>query len=190
MTDRKRAQLVKRARLLLQEDPPKVGRALETLRVLLLDLDPPKPQGVPNLGPVIAGGQSILLEDFTHATSGVPFYPAFDTGVGHPGLAVIAPETVAVTKLGRFTRRDGTPDGRSVYADGRSGLRYVFGHLENVVANGTTIRKGGRVGVISANHEAPHLHLGIDARALLGRELDHHTDYTHGSTPLGEQLAD
>lgn len=190
MTDRKRAQLVKRARLLLQEDPPKIGRALDTLRLLLLDLDPPKPEGVPNLGPVIAGGRSILREDLTHATDGVPGYTAFDTGIGRPGLAVIAPEQVTVTKIGQFVRRDGSPNGRSVYATGRSGLRYVFGHLENVPKVGAKIGKGGRVGTISPNHEAPHLHLGIDARPLIGRELDHHADYTHGGAPLGEQLAD
>lgn len=190
MTDRRRAQLVRRARLALQESPPKVGHALELLRQLLVDLDPPKPAGVPSLGPVVSGGRSILLEDLTHATDGVPGYPAFDTGVGRPGLAVLAPEALTVTRLGRFVRRDGRPNGRSVYATGRSTLRYVFGHLEQPVAVGTQLRKGSRVGVISSNHEAPHLHLGIDARPLLGRELEHHLDYTHGSPPLGEQLAD
>lgn len=149
----------------------------------------PKPT-VPQLGPVTAGAPSVLLHDLTHATDGVPGFPAFDDAFGQPGKIVLAPEALTVTRLGHAVRRDGNPDGRIVYATGASRIRYCFVHLEDVPAVGTRIKSGGRIAVISANHEVPHLHVGIDARPLIGRELDHHTDYSHGGRTVGAQLAD
>lgn len=186
MNDRKRAELLRRAVRELRAGH--VNRTLELLEQLRRDLVPPPPPGAPNLGPVIAGGRSILLEDLTHATGGLPGFPAFDAGFGRPGVAVIAPERLTVTKIGRARRRDGSPNGRSVHATGASGLRYWFGHVEQPPAVGAELRKGARVALISANHEVPHLHVGIDARALIGHELEHHTDYTHGGPTLGAQL--
>ena len=150
---------------------------------------PPKPPGPKiNLGPVLKGGRSVLEQDLTHPTGGLEHYPAFDDGIGHPGLAVIAPEAMTVTKIGRFVRRDGNPDGKSVYGDGASKIEWVFGHLENVPAVGAKLRKGARVGTISPNHEAPHVHVGINTDKLLGHELAHHTNYTHGAATVGAQL--
>lgn len=163
-------------------------RALAALDRLAVDLEPPKPPGAPALGPILAGGRSVLLEDLTHATGGIPGYPAFDFGFGRPGALIVAPELLDVTRHGRAVRRDGRPNGRIVYATGCSGLRYAIVHVEEPALIGAKLRKGQRVAVISANHEIPHGHLGIDARSVLGRELEHHTDYTHGAPTLGEQL--
>jgi hypothetical protein len=153
-------------------------------------LDPPptpKPPKV-NLGPVINGGKTILDQDLTHRTDGVPGFAAFDDGIGHPGMAVIAPEALTITDHGSAVRRDGTPDGGSVYATGSSGIRYWIGHVENRAAIGMKIQKGATFCTISPNHEAPHVHWGLDASALIGHELIHHDDYTHGAPTVGEQL--
>lgn len=187
MDDRKRAALVRRALRLLERD--RRADAVKVLAGLLRDLEPPAPSGAPALGPVVPGGRSILLEDLTHETGGLPGFPAFDAGFGHPGLAVLAPELLTVTKIGRAVRRDGSPDGKSVHATGRSGLRYWIGHVENVPAIGAKIAKGKRLATISPNHEVPHVHVGINADSVLGHELEHHTDYTHGAPTLGAQLA-
>lgn len=151
---------------------------------------PPTSQ-VPLLGSVIVSGKSVLAQDLTHATDGVPLYPAFDDGIGHPGMPVIAPEAFTVTMIGRFVRRDGSPNGRSVYGNGISGLKWVFGHVESPPAIGAKIKKGAKFCTISPNHEMPHVHVGINAERLLGqgKELKHHTDYTHGAPLVGVQLA-
>ena len=36
------------------------------------------PDEVPDLGPMFRGGKSVLYQDLTHATTGIPLYPAFD----------------------------------------------------------------------------------------------------------------
>ena len=145
---------------------------------------------VPALGPVVPGGKPILLQDLTHETGGVPHHPAFDDAVGHPGIAVLAPEPLTITMVGHAVRRDGNPDGRSIHATGVSGIDYWIGHVENVLPVGTKVRKGQKMATISPNHEAPHVHVGIDARKLLdGKDLLHHTNYTHGAPLVGTQLA-
>lgn len=146
---------------------------------------------VPLLGPVVLNGKSVLLQDLTHPTDGVPHYPAFDDGFGHPGLTVIAPEDFEVTKIGRFVRRDGNPNGRSVYGKGVSGIDWVFGHVENPPAVGMKIKKGKKFAIISSNHEMPHLHCGVNVERILGqgKELAHHDNYTHGAPTVGAQLA-
>jgi len=204
LTDRQRLNLLKKARRRLENttqgfvDFAKTGKgsewrsALEALDALAADLELEKPAtpNVPALGPVVKNGVSVLTHDLTHATDGVDNMPAFDEAVGSPGLAVIAPEGLTVTKIGRFVRRDGRPNGRSVYATGTSGINWVFGHVEGPPAVGATIRKGAEFCTISSNHEAPHLHCGIDARALTGgADLEHHTNYTHGAPTVGVQLA-
>lgn len=147
----------------------------------------PKP-AVPDLGPVVSGGKSVLDQDLTHTTGGIDGYPAFDDGF-RAGAVVIAPEPLTVTRLSSARRRDGNPNGKAFYATGASGIRYWFGHVEQIPAVGEKLAKGARLGLVSANHEAPHLHVGIDASALVGRQLQHHTDYTHGGATVGKQLA-
>ena len=203
LNDRQRLNLVKQVRKHLEnttqgfEDFKKTGKgsewraALEALDELAEDLELEKPASpkVPALGWVVKGGVSALTHDLTHATDGVDHMPAFDEGFGLPGLGVIAPESLTVTKIGRFVRRDGKPNGRSVYATGESGIRWVFGHVEDVPEVGAKIRKRAQFCTISPNHEVPHLHCGVDARALTGRDLEHHTNYTHGAPTVGAQLA-
>lgn len=143
---------------------------------------------VPPLGPVVRGGKSVLLQDLTHATGGLDGYPAFDDGF-RAGLAILAPEPVTVTRQSGARRRDGRANGKAFYATGASGLKYWFGHTDLAPQVGASFRKGQTMCHISGNHEAPHLHVGIDARPLIGRELAHHTDYTHGAPTVGAQLA-
>lgn len=193
MNDKQRAAVLAQARKHLERTTQGYNTtgsewraALAFLDKLEADLDPKAK--VPALGPVVTGGTSILLEDLTHATGGIPHYPAFDTGF-KAGARVIAPEALTVTNHGHAVRRDGTRNGRIVYATGASGLNYVFVHVEDPAAIGAKVRKGAKLAVVSANHEVPHLHVGIDAKPLIGKELEHHTDYTHGGKKLGVQLA-
>ena len=143
---------------------------------------------VPKLGPVLRGGRCILDQDLTHPTSGLKGYPAFDDGFGRAGASVIAPEALEVTKIGSTVRRNGKTNGKSVHALGASGIKYWFGHLEQVPKAGDVLGKGAKIGVISPNHEVPHVHVGIDARALIGHELVHKLTYAHGAPSVGLQL--
>ena len=143
---------------------------------------------IPDLGPVVRGGLSVLDHDLTHATGGLPGFPAFDDGFGAAGKAVLAPEKLTITRIGSAVRRDGKPNGRSIRATGASGIRYWFGHLEQPAAVNSVVRRGAKIGVISANHEEPHVHVGMDASALVGHELVHHTNYTHGAPTVRVQF--
>lgn len=163
-------------------------RAHKELATLKNALEPKQTVKVPALGPVVRGGKPILDQDLTHETGGVPHHPAFDDAIGRPGVAVIAPEPMTIERLGHAVRRDGSPNGRSVHASGASGLHYWFGHLDDCLPAGTKVRKAQQFAVISANHEAPHVHVGIDARRLLSHDLAHHTNYTHGAAKVGTQL--
>lgn len=146
-----------------------------------------EPTNVPELGPVVQGGKSMLRHDLTHVTGGLDDYPAFDDGFA-AGMEVIAPEALTVTRHSSARRRDGNPNGKALYATGESGLLYWFGHIENMAPVGARLAKGERVGVVSANHEAPHVHVGVDGRELLGRQFESHDDYTHGAPTIGSQL--
>lgn len=161
--------------------------AMNLLRDLERDLEG-APSRVPDLGPVTPGGKSVLRQDLTHMTGGLDKYPAFDDAF-HAGKSVIAPEPLTVTRRSSARRRDGTPNGKAFYADGASGIKYWFGHTTDAPAVGTKFGKGDRMTFVSGNHEAPHLHVGVDARALIGKVLEHHTNYTHGAPTVGVQLA-
>ena len=144
-----------------------------------------QPSPVPALGPVWSGGKSVLLHDLTHATSGIPLYPAFDDAFNQ-GRIVIAPESLEVT------RSSSSNPGEAFYATGKSKLRYWFGHLDRTHSVGTRFGKGDAVGKVGANTigGGPHVHVGINAELLLGagKQLKHHTDYTHGAPTVGSQL--
>lgn len=146
-----------------------------------------EPANVPDLGPVVPSGKTMLQHDLTHITGGLPDYPAFDDGFA-AGLDVIAPEDLEITRHSSARRRDGNPNGKALYATGKSGLLYWFGHIEDIAPEGARLAKGERLGVISANHEAPHVHVGVDGRALLGKQFESHTDYTPGAPTIGSQL--
>jgi hypothetical protein len=146
-------------------------------------VEPPK---VPSLGPVSAGGKSVLQHDLTHATSGIPKYPAFDDAFVE-GRAIMAPEFLTVT------RDSSSRPGDAFYAEGRSGLRYWFGHLASAPPVGAVFAKGAVVGKVGPNSVGggPHVHVGIniEKRYGAGKELAHHTNYTHGAPTVGDQLA-
>jgi len=141
---------------------------------------------IPDLGPVVKGGQSVLDHDCTHATGGIPLYPAFDDAFAQ-GLTIIAPEPLTVT------RQSSSRPGHAFYATGSSGIRYWFGHLDALPAVGMKFAKGTRIGRTCANPigGGPHVHVGVNVETLWGkgRELAHHTNYTHGAPTIRAQLA-
>lgn len=142
---------------------------------------------VPNLGPVFSGGKSVLDHDLTHATSGIPLYPAFDDAFSQ-GKTIIAPERI------KITRASSSSPGDACYAEGTdSKLRYWFGHLATAPSVGTVIEKGKTIGKTCANNQGggPHVHVAINVEALWGpgKQMTHHTNYTHGGPTVGAQLA-
>jgi hypothetical protein len=145
----------------------------------------PQKQYVPNLGPTTPGGKSVLLQDCTHATAGVPLYPAFDDAF-FQGATVIAPEDLVVT------RSSSSNPGLAFYATGNSKLRYWFGHLDRTHAAGTRFRKGDAVGRVARNSVGggPHVHVGVNVELVWGqgKQFVHRTDYTHGAPTIGNQL--
>jgi hypothetical protein len=153
--------------------------ALARLEELRTDLARP---AVPNLGPIVYAGKSILLQDCTHITDGLG-WPAFDDGF-KVGLAVVAPEPCVVDD-----NTSSAQGGDAFYVKGDSGIRYWVGHITTVPALNRRFRKGEKMTTISGDHPRPHVHLGIDARALLGKHLESHSNYTHGAALIGVQLA-
>lgn len=158
------------------------SRALAVLGRLELDLMP----GLGNLGPIIKGGKSILLHDCTHITDGLG-WPAFDDAptftkadAGHP---VLAPENCQV-----YDNTSSAQGGDAFYVVGDSGLKYWVGHITTVPALNKRFTKGEKMTGISGEHPRPHVHLGIDARPLLGHHLVSKTNYTHGAPKIGVQL--
>lgn len=146
---------------------------------------PQKPV-VPKLGPIRSGGKSILLQDLTHETDGIPLYPAFDDAF-YQGTLIIAPEDMTVS------RPSSSRPGQAFYATGVSTIRYWFGHLDRTHAAGVRFAKGDVVGRVAPNHigGGPHCHVGLNVELLLGegRQLAHHNNYTHGAPTVGAQLA-
>jgi len=140
---------------------------------------------VPDLGPVRSGGKKLTAQDLTHSTSGLSLYPALDDCFGE-GVTVIAPEDIEITK------DSSANPGDACYAKGKSGLQYWFGHLASAPAVGKKIAKGAKVGVTAHNEVGggPHVHVGVNVEKLWGsgKQLTHHTNYTHGAPLIGEQL--
>lgn len=145
----------------------------------------PPPPTLPPLGAVCVGGTPVLMQDLTHATSGLPLYPALDDAFG-AGRTVIAPEPMIVTRVGS------SKPGVSCFCDGASGIRWWFGHL-HAAPSAPRYAKGEGFGKTCATVAGggPHLHVGINVERLwgTGRQLLHHQNYTHGSVKIGVQLA-
>lgn len=153
-------------------------RAFAKLDRLQADLGRPP---VPNLGPIVAGGVPLLDQDCTHLTSGLG-WPALDDGF-KIGRAVVAPEACVVTD-----NTSSAQGGDAFYVRGASGIDYWVAHITTVPALGARFAKGATMTRISADHPRPHVHVGIDARALIGKHLESHTNYTHGAPTIGAQL--
>ena len=136
-----------------------------------------------DLGPMESGGKSVRAQDLTHATSGIPLYPAFDD-VWHTDRNVLAPEALTVTRTG------GASHGVAFYADGDSGLRWWFGHLNATPGVGRRFARGAVIGTVAYDARAPHVHVGINVERLWGsgKQMTHRSDYTHGAPLVGAQL--
>jgi hypothetical protein len=145
----------------------------------------PRP-AVPNLGPIMAGGISVLLHDLTHETDGIPLYPAFDDAF-RLGARIVAPENLTVQ------RSSSSNPGQAFYAIGGSAIQFWFAHLDRTHLPGERFRKGQLVGRVAPNHVGggPHCHVGINVEFLWGhgKQLIHHKNYTHGAPTVGAQLA-
>jgi hypothetical protein len=168
-------------------------KALAGLTKLERDFQAPP---VPDLGPVWDGGKSVLLHDLTHATSGIPLYPAFDDAFNQ-GRVIIAPEKIEVGwkyEDGKWIRKLSSANpGAAFYARGVSDLGWWFGHLDRAHPLGTKFAKGDAIGRVAANNigGGPHAHVGINSELILGpgKQFLHHTNYTHGAPTVGVQLA-
>lgn len=198
MTNQQRQALLTKARTELRlttdgymQNPKGIHwrNANKHLDALAASLVAPKPpvSRVPNLGPIIEGGKSILLHDLTHPTDGIPYYPAFDDGFGDAGRYVIAPENV------KIAQQSGSQGGDAFYMEGVSLIEYWIGHIALAPPTNKLYRKGERITRIAwipSTQGGPHVHCAIDARKLTGgRVLEHHTDYSHGAPKIGVQLA-
>lgn len=204
MNDRERARRLRAAlKQLEQAKEPYVthphGPRWEAGRggilAVVKDLERPRVK-VPQLGPVVAGGLSVMLLSPTHKTDGVSWpdgeiYPAIDTGMGAGGRPILAVEALKVT------RGSSAQGGDAFYATGVSGIRYWYGHLDVAPAVGRTFRKGERVGRIKFGPGqppgGPHTHLGLDVTPLKIATLKYGRtgrgpDYTFGSPTIGAQL--
>jgi len=161
------------------------AKAMRGLNKLAADLKP-DPIVVPVLGPVWAAGKSVLLQDLTHNTDGIARYPAFDDG-WVAGRVVIAPEDLEV-----ISPQTSSDPGHAIYCRGKSKLRYWFGHLDRSHSIGAKFNKGDALGKIMWQpNEKSHVHTGINIELLpgcSGKELAHHTDYSHGAPLVGVQL--
>jgi hypothetical protein len=148
----------------------------------------PPPTPIPQLGPLYVGGASALANDLTHRTDGLEgvegsVWPAYDDG-WIIGRTILAVENIEVYE------QSSSLGGDAFFAKGESKLRYWHGHLASPVPwTGKTFRRGEPVGRIASMARA-HTHLGINAVPLIGHDLAHHTDYTHGAPTVGAQLAE
>jgi hypothetical protein len=162
---------------------PHWKEALADLRRLEIDLIPIP---IPQLGPIWMGGPSILRHDLTHLTAGIYLYPAFDDAFVQ-GRVIIAPENIEV-----IPPLTSSNPGEAFYAKGKSKIRYWFGHLDRSHAIGAKFAKGSAVGRVAANYigGGPHCHVGVNVELLIGsgKQLLHHTNYTHGAPSIGTQL--
>lgn len=142
------------------------------------------------LGPVWAGGRSVLDQSCTHFTSGLG-WPAFDDAFAE-GLAIIAPEPlVVIPNPVTGAAWSSSNPGLAFYARGASGLLYWYGHLDARHAPGTHFAAGDYMARVAPNNVGggPHVHVAIDARPVLGRHLESGRNYTLGAPTIGEQLA-
>ena len=191
MTDKQRTVLLKSAMADLRKTEqgykdsptgPHWRNALRKLEQLQDDLQPVPVTAVPALGPISKNGRSVLQHDCTHITSALG-WPAFDDGF-RIGLEILAPEQCVV-----YDNTSSSQGGDAFYIRGASGIQYWVAHITTVPRQNAKFKKGQVMSRISSDHPRPHVHLAVDARALLGHHLKAHTDYTHGAPTIGQQLA-
>lgn len=166
------------------------ARAMTSINKLKADLQPDPVPRLPAIGPVYNGGGSLLDYQLTHATSGIDFYPAFDTAFSE-GMAIIAPEPLLVS------RSSSSRPGLAFYAIGAWKLKYWFGHLDRTHESGKRFKKGELIGRVCRNSigGGPHTHIGVNVEELIGRgkQLKYGKNgdgpnYTFGSPSIRKQL--
>lgn len=154
------------------------------------DLRPrPKPSWE-NVGPVTKPGASLLDMSLTHATMGIPLFPAVDLAWG-AGVPIYAPEGVVVD-----THDTSASPGDAVFLTGVSGLRYWIGHLvQGNYPLGKRFAKGSIIGRTINQSGTDHGHVGVNAEKFLGRgkqlkygRTGNGPDYTTGSPRIRTQL--
>lgn len=146
---------------------------------------PPSLPPVPSLGQLYAGGSSPMSQDLTHRTDGLggvenSWWPAYDDG-WIIGRTVLAVEDMEVYQ------QSSSAGGDAFFTRGLSRLRYWYGHLAWAPSTGSEFKRGDPIGRI-ASMAKPHVHLAINAVPLIGGDLAHHTDYTHGAPLVGAQF--
>jgi hypothetical protein len=94
--------------------------------------------------------------DATHETDGLGWgtFSAIDI-MSDPGVAVGAPEDAVVV----YWKPTGAQGGGSMLLRTKSGREYWVGHIANGLRAGTRVRRGQRIADVSADHDAPHVHL-------------------------------
>lgn len=146
----------------------------------------PPPSKVPELGSMWNGGLSVLQQDLTHATEGIDNYPAFDDAF-QAGREIIAPDACEVFKKDTSAR-----PGEAVYLKGLQKVDFWVAHIDRDYNLGTMFRKGQFIArVVNTDiGGGPHCHVGVNIERLVGagKELKHHTNYTHGAPTIGQQL--
>jgi hypothetical protein len=145
------------------------------------------PAALPVMGPLYVGGTSVLNNQLTHNTDGIPYFPAYDDG-WVAGRAVLAVEDLVVDSV-----VTSSSPGEAFYATGVSKMRFWYGHLTSHPPYGHHYKRGETVGWIYNQGWKSHVHLGIDARPLIGHSLlyganGNGPDYTTGSPTVGVQL--
>lgn len=195
MTNKQRVALIRRARRHLHDAAGytkyglhyrEVDKALDALEADFVM----RPRWA-NIGPVTAGGASLLDMSLTHDTSGIDLFPAVDLAWG-AGVAMYAPEPVTVD-----TRDTSAKPGEALYLTGRSGMRYWFAHIDRDYPLGTKFAKGAFLGktVAQADPKKNHGHVGVNGEAFLGKGKQflygtngNGPDYTLGAPTIRNQL--
>lgn len=121
------------------------------------------PSPLPELGPMTKGGRPFLELSLTHATSGIPLFPAVDLAWG-AGVPVLAPESCTVD-----TKDTSSNPGEALYLLGFSKLRLWVGHLDRDHPLGTKFRRGATLGLTIDQAGTDHGHVGVNAEFYLGK---------------------
>lgn len=173
---------------------PRWREAMRIIDKVESNLDTPP---VPYLGPVVRGDKALQLYALTHKTAGLydppnepSHFPAVDLG-WIVGRDVLAPEPLMVTGQSSAQGAD------AFFARGDSGIEYWFGHIARAPSNGVRFQRGAQMGDIAWIPDfrgGPHLHCGVNAIALIGKDLKwgrygNGPDYSYGSPTIGQQLA-
>lgn len=146
---------------------------------------------IPNLGPVVSGGQSLLDQSLTHKTDDIALFPAVDLAWG-AGVSMIAPEDCIVD-----TKDTSANPGEALYLTGDSGMRYWFAHIDRDYSLGRRFKKGEFLAktVDTSQGGGPHGHVGVNGEAFLGigkqflyGSNGNGPDYTRGAPTIREQL--